>query len=367
MKAALFYGKKDIRIEDRALPDMGNNEAMIKIGSAGICGSDLHNYRGNQQSAWEAPWEQGHELAGTVVATGSGVNDISIGDRVGIEAEHLLGCEECDWCSSGNNHLCKNRGMLNGKKHASHGFSSHDAVLAKNCYKLPDHISFDHAALLDCYACGVHALNLVKDQHHNKPIIIMGSGAIAMTLGQIIKAKWSHNNNLKVIMIGTRKASLETALIAGAADEIVIGGPGKDIVNPILKKTGGEGASIVFETVGGNSQITQQCMDIAMIRGIVCIMGVFTKPQIIDSQESGMSKELSLLWSNSYSHGKNGLLTESNYASKEYQEALDYMSSGKINAAPLITHKFPQNNILAAFEAADNKATSGAIKVVINH
>lgn len=367
MKAALFYGGKDIRIENRDLPAMGNNEAMIKINSAGICGSDLHNYRGNQPSLWEAPWEQGHELAGTVVAAGNNVKDISIGDRVGIEAEHLLGCGECTWCSSGNNHLCKNRGMLNGKRHASHGFSSHDVVLAKNCYKLPDLVSFDHAALLDCYACGVHALNLVKSPHQDKPIVIMGSGTIAMTLGQIIKAKWSHNNNLKVIMIGTRKASLETALIAGAADEIVIGGPGKDIVNPILKKTGGAGASIVFETVGGNSQLTQQCMDLAMIRGIVCVLGVFTKSQTIDSQESGMSKELSLLWSNSYSHGMDEPLIGSNYASKEYQESLNYMSSGKINAAPLITHKFPQNNILAAFEAADNKATSGAIKVIINH
>ena len=367
MKAALFYGGKDIRIEDRDLPFIGNNEVMIKVNSAGICGSELHNYRGTQPSPKEVPWEQGHELAGTVVSTGSGVNDIRPGDRVGIEAEHLLGCGVCTWCSSGNNHLCKNRGILNGKRHSSHGFSSHDVVLANNCYKLPDHISFDHAALLDCYACGVHALNLIKDQRQDRPIVIMGSGAIAMTLGQIIKAKWSHADSRKVIMIGTRKASLETALIAGAADEVVIGGPDKDIVTPILKKTSGDGAGIVFETVGGNSQLTQQCMDIAMIRGIVCVMGIFTKSQIIDSQGSGMSKELSLFWSNSFSHGMDEPLAEANYASKEYQESLDYMSSGKINANPLITHKFPQNNILEAFEAADNKAASGAIKVIINH
>ena len=367
MKAALFYGGKDIRIEDRELPIMGNNEVTIKINSAGICGSDLHNYRGNERSPREIPWEQGHELSGTVIATGKGVSSVGKGDRVGIEAEHLLGCEKCSWCLSGNNHICKNRGRLKGKRHESHGFSSHDVVLAKNCYKLPDHISFDHAALLDCYACGVHALNLVKTEDENFPIVIMGSGTIGMTLGQIIKAKWAHKKHQKIIMIGTRKASLETALMAGAADEVVIGGPGKDISNSVLKKTNSTGAGIVFETVGGNSQLTQQCMDIAMIRGIVCVMGVFTKPQIIDSQKEGMRKELSLLWSTSFSHGTDAPIAESNYASKEFQESLDYMTAGKINPDLLITHRFSQNKILEAFETADNKASSKAIKVMINH
>ena len=368
MKATLFYGGKDIRIEDRDLPPVGSDEVVVKVHSAGICGSDLHNYRGNRELPWEIPWEQGHELAGTVVSTGSAVYVVETGDRVGIEAAHLLGCGKCTWCSSGNNQLCKNRGILNGKIHSSHGFSSHDVVLAKNCYKLPDNISFDHAALIDCYACGVHALNLVKEKSHMEgSIVIMVSGAIAMTLGQIIKAKWSHNNSLKVIMIGTRKAPLETALIAGAADDFVIGGSNKDVVNPILQKTNGVGADIVFETVGGNSQLTQQCMEIATIQGIVCIMGIFTKPQIIDSQGSGMSKELSLVWSISFSNGMDEKLPESNYASKEYQEALDYMASCKINPDSIITHRFAQTQILEAFEAADNKAASGAIKVIINH
>ena len=68
MKATLFYGGKDIRIEDRDLPPVGSDEVVVKVHSAGICGSDLHNYRGNRELPWEIPWEQGHELAGTVVS-----------------------------------------------------------------------------------------------------------------------------------------------------------------------------------------------------------------------------------------------------------------------------------------------------------
>ena len=60
MKAALFYGGKDIRIEERSTPNPGPGEVLVEIRSAGICGSDLHNYRGNRQSVWENAGEEGH-------------------------------------------------------------------------------------------------------------------------------------------------------------------------------------------------------------------------------------------------------------------------------------------------------------------
>ena len=87
MKAALFYGEKDIRVEDRPTPEPGPGEVLIGIKSAGICGSDLHNYRGNRPSTNDVPWEQGHELSGVVEALGTGVEILEVGDRVGIEAD----------------------------------------------------------------------------------------------------------------------------------------------------------------------------------------------------------------------------------------------------------------------------------------
>jgi len=81
MKAALFYGEKDIRIEDRSTPEPGPGEVVIGIKSAGVCGSDLHNYRGNRPSTIDVPWEQGHELAGVVEGLGAGVMNLSVGDR----------------------------------------------------------------------------------------------------------------------------------------------------------------------------------------------------------------------------------------------------------------------------------------------
>ena len=352
MKSALFYGEKDIRIEDQPTPEPGFGEVLVGIKSAGICGSDLHNYRGNRGPALDIPWEQGHELAGIVQSVGPGVDHLSEGDRVGIEAEHLVGCGHCRECLRGDYHICPDRGIVHGARHGSHGFSSHDVTLAKNCFLLPDHINFDEAALLDCYACGVHALNRTTVPVGGTTVIV-GVGAIALTLGQVAKAYGAGH----IIMIGTRPQPLQTAIDVGAADEIIINSD-EDPVQGVIDRTQGEGAEVVFETVGGESQLIAQSMAMARRGGNVSVVGLFTQPQTLNSQAQGMAKELVLTWSNSYSSWQ-GI--------SEYQTALDLLASDRLIAGPIITHKFPQSKISDAFEAADQKNKSGAIRVMINH
>ncbi len=352
MKAALFYGGKDIRVADQSTPDPGPGEVLIGIKSAGVCGSDLHNYRGNRAATQAVPWEQGHELAGVVEALGSGVDNLAVGARVGIEAEHLVGCGHCRECLRGDYHICPERGIVRGARHGSHGFSSHDVTLASNCFPLPDHVSFDDAAILDCYACGVHAVNRTPVPVDGT-VVIVGAGAIAFTLGQVAKAYGAG----RVIMVGTRPEPLQTAIDAGAADEVIVNAD-EDPVQGALDRTDGEGAEVVFETVGGEAQLIDQCMAMARRGGAVSVVGLFTQPQTLDSQAQGMAKELVLTWSNSYSSW-GGI--------SEYQTALDLLASDRLNAGPIITHRFPQSRIAEAFGAADDKRTSGAIRVVVNH
>jgi threonine dehydrogenase-like Zn-dependent dehydrogenase len=351
MKSTFFFGGSDIRIQDVPTPSPKQGEVLIEIRSAGICGSDLHKFT-NRIPLPEIPLEQGHELSGVVMQVGEGVGNLKPGDRVGIEAEHLIGCGKCQECNSGNYHVCLKRGIIDNKSHFSHGFSSHDIVYAQNCYKLPDHVNFDHAAILDCYACGVHAVNRTP-VNKNNVVVILGAGAIALTLGQIVKAYGAG----RVIMIGTRINPLEIALSAGSADEYIINS-NDDPINEVMKSTSGLGADIVFETVGGNSQLLDQCMQMAGIRKTVSILGGFTSTQYLQSQEVGMKKELNITWSNSYSTW-DGI--------SEYQQALDLLSQGKLNPEPIITHRFNQSDIQKGFEAANNKKESAAIKVMINH
>lgn len=353
MKAALFYGGPDIRVEDRPIPEPGEGEVLVRILSSGICGSDLHGYRG--VSPWETKGqregrEDGHELAGEITSLGPGVDGLSVGQRVGIEPEHLIGCGECEYCQRGDTHLCPTRGQRHGERHGSHGFSQYDVCMASNVYPLPGKVSTDAAAILDCYACGVHAVNRVGIGSDTTAAII-GTGAIGMTLGQVARASGTG----RVIMVGTREEPLAVALKAGAADE-VIAATSADPVRAVLERTGDRGADVVFETVGGNGSTLDQSVQMARRGGTVCILGIFTVRPKLDATVA-YSKELTVRWSNSYSSWE---------GVPEYRIALDLLASERISTELLITHHFPLDRIGEAFAAAADKRESGALKVLVH-
>jgi 2-desacetyl-2-hydroxyethyl bacteriochlorophyllide A dehydrogenase len=350
MRAALFYGGKDIRVEGVPTPEPGPGEVLVRVRSAGVCGSDLHNYRGNRPPSMAIPWQQGHELAGEVVSLGAGVSGLSAGQRVGIEAEHLVGCGRCLHCAAGQYHICPDRGVVHGEKHGSHGFSEYDVCIARNCRPLPDQVSFDAAALLDCYACGVHALNRVS-LTPDDTVVIVGAGAIALTLGQVAKAYGA----ARVVMLGTRREPLDAAVKAGSADDVIVNSE-QDPVEAVMRLTGGDGVPVVFETVGGTAQLVGQCISMARRGGAVSVLGLFMKPQSIDAS-LGMQRELTVRWSNSFSTWR---------GQSEWVTALNLLSAGRLNPDPIITHHFPLDRIAAAFAAADDKRGSGAIRVMVH-
>jgi 2-desacetyl-2-hydroxyethyl bacteriochlorophyllide A dehydrogenase len=350
MKASVFYGGKDIRVEDVPTPTPGPGEVMFRVMSGGVCGSDLHPYRGESPYGTREPHQRGHELSGDIVALGEGVTGLQVGQRVGIEAKHLLGCGQCRYCKRGENHLCPSRGFRHGARQESHGFSQYDVCPADNAHPLPDHVTYDEASQLDCYACGVHALNRLR-VYPDETIAIIGTGAIGITLGQVAKASGAG----RVIMVGTRPAPLELARSAGAADAGVAASDG-DVVKAVLELTDGEGVSAVFETVGGGAPTIDQAIGMARRGGAVSILGVFTRPQEIDPRIA-YSKELRIQWSNSFSSWQ---------GVSEYATALQLMASGRLNAKPMITHHFGIDAIREAFAAADDKRSSGALKVMVH-
>ncbi len=348
MKTAYFYGGKDIRVVEEEIPTPGVGEILFKVMSAGVCGSDLHNYRGHRVRE-DVPWQQGHELSGVITGLGEGVTGFEIGQRVGIEAEHLLGCGECRLCLDGQYHLCADRGMRHGVRQGSHGFSEYDVCVAENVTVLPDDVSFVAAALVDCYACGVHAMNRVPDVS-GQSVAIIGAGAIALTMGQVLKA----NGASKVILIGTRQQPVDVAIAAGSADIGVVSA-NEDAVEAVLAATDGEGVAVAFETVGGQSQLIQQAVEMTRRGGVVSVLGLFTKAQTIDPS-AAMEREVSIQWSNSFSSWK---------GEREFGTALDLLKAGKLNPAPIVTHHYPLEDIEEAFAVADDKRTSGAIRVMV--
>ena len=345
----MFYGEKDIRVEEMPDPIPAYGEVLVQIKSAGICGSDLHNYRGNRPRTGDVPWRQGHELAGEVVGLGDGVSTLTVSQRVAIEAKHLLGCGQCRECKAGSYHICETRGIRNGIRQASYGFSELDVVVQNNARLIPDHVSYDGAALLDCYAVSVHAAH-ISPTGPDDTVVVLGAGTIGITMGQIAKAFGVG----RVIMVSTRREPLQVALQMNATDEIVVTAE-TDPVDGVMALTGGDGGAVVYETVGGNAQLITQCMAMTRRGGDVCIIGSFTQPQQVPT-DLGMQRELSLKWSNSYS-SFNGI--------DEAQTALHLMSRGLLDVSDIVTHHYELDDIKEGFSVADDKRQSGAIKVII--
>jgi threonine dehydrogenase-like Zn-dependent dehydrogenase len=352
VKAAMFYGGRDIRVEEVPTPTPGPGEVLVDVGAAGICGSDLHPYRGANPWGGSAAGgrQAGHELAGLVAALGDGVTGLRVGQRVGIEPMHLVGCGRCRQCRRGDYHICPTRGMREGKRRSSAGFSEFDLAVADNVFPLPDGVSLEVASMLDVYACGVHAANRIplKMSDH---VCVLGTGPIGMTAGQVARAAGVR----KVIMVGRRDELLEVAREVGAADEVINNTRVDDLEAAIWEMTDGEGCDVVLESVGGQADTVQQALAAASYGGKVGIIGAFWG-DVAASYRAANRKEVDLRWCNSYSTWQ---------GEREYKIALDMVAEGRVKAEPLITHRYPLGDIGTAFQAADDKKASGAIKVVI--
>lgn len=352
MKAALFYGGRDIRVEELPDPEPGPGEVLVKIAAAGVCGSDLHPYRGADPWGGQAPFPRraGHELAGVVAAIGVGVRGVEVGQRVGVEPMHLVGCGACRQCRRGDYHVCPRRGLRDGRRHGSAGFSELDVAVAANVYPLPDSISLEVASLLDVYGCGVHAINRVP-LRASEYVCVVGTGPIGLTMGQVARAAGAR----RVIMIGRRDESLAFARRVGAADLVVNNTTMPNVGEAIADLTLGELCDAVFETVGGTEDTMAQAVEAAAFGGSIGIIGAFWGDVAV-AYRAANRKELDLRWCNSYStwHGV-----------REFQIALDLLAERRVQAEPLITHRFALDQIAQAFAAADDKRASNAVKVVV--
>ena len=345
MRAARFYGGHDIRIEDLPDPEPGSGEVLVRVRAAGICGSDLHGYRDPQPTP---PCTRGHELAGEIAALGPGVRNLALGQRVAVEPRHLVSCGRCRWCRRGDTQLCPQLGMVEGQPVHSTGFAEYSLESAANCYPLPDSLPTDLAALLDVYAVAVHALHRVPPTPADT-VVVLGTGPIGLATAQVAMASGAG----QVIVVGRRDAPLHVARRLGCS--ATVNATQHDAPSAVRALTGGDGAGTVFEAVGGTASTLEQAIDVAGRGARIGIIGAFTAAQSLDPKLC-MRKELSLHWIWSY-----GLWD----GMPEFQIALELLANRRLDAAPLITHRFPLDQIDAAFAAADDKRASGAIKVLL--
>jgi L-iditol 2-dehydrogenase len=241
MTAAVLYGKEHLRIESVDIPKIGPGDVLVRVRTALTCGTDVKVFqRGYHPRMIKPPALFGHELAGDIVALGRGVRGFEIGQRV--IAANSAPCGECFYCRRGSENLCEDLLFNNG---AYAEFIRIPArIVAKNMYEIPQHVSYQDAALVEPLACVIRGLE-ETGLRSDDTVAIIGLGPIGMMFVLLAKAIYK----ARVIAIGRRQTQLDRASAMGA-DETVLNNDYADPAEAVRDLTGGRGADVVIEAVG---------------------------------------------------------------------------------------------------------------------
>ncbi len=339
MKAAQFYGGKDIRVETVPDPTPETGQVLVQVEAAGICGSDLHGYH-HQPDKPLSPRIGGHELTGQIVDIGKDVTEHKAGERVAIEP--ISPCNNCPECYNGYYNICGNL------RHAGGGFAEYMVARTSNAYSLPDSVSAEGGALAEVYAVAVHAVNRAMVSPGDR-VAIIGSGPVGLTIAQVANVAGATS----IAVLGKPDTPIQIAHEAVSAVPINV--DKTDAVEAIMDWSNGRGADVVFEAVGGKANTLEQATQIAAKRGRVCMVGGHGAP-LTFSERFARSRELTVLWS--FCYGRRGGKTE-------FQIAIDLLAARKLDPTPLITHRFRLDEISQAFAVAAGRDEHGSVKVLV--
>ncbi len=239
MKAAVFYEKHDLRIEEVPYPTVGAGEALIRVRACGICGTDVHIFEGDEgAAATPRGTVLGHELAGEVVEIGPGVTSVRPGDRVCVDPNKL--CGECDYCKGGMGHFC--RSMIGIGTTVNGGFAEYCVVPESQLYPFSEKLDYEKAAMCEPVACCLHGMDMC-DIHPGDTVMVIGGGMIGLIMLQLARLSGA----ARLILLEPVAEKRGMALTLGA--DIVLD-PTSEDVQAYLAANGIDRIGCVIECVG---------------------------------------------------------------------------------------------------------------------
>ena len=338
MKAAVLYGVRDLRLEDVPKPEFSDNEVLIRVNACGICGTDIHIYRGEWKT--NTPIILGHEFSGVIADVGREVKGLNVGDPV--VAEPNIPCGSCYFCRmSERNYFCENLEATGVTVNGA--FAEYVKVVASNVYRLPKAYNLDEAALIEPLACCVRGIDQAKIKVGDT-VAIIGAGPVGLILLQLALQSGAS----MVIQTDMEDSRLSLAKDLGADHTINV--TKADPVESIKELTGGYGVDVAIEAVGKPEAITQ-AMRATRRGGRLVIFGVSPEDAVWKVRPFELyDKELTI---------------KTSYRSPyTFQRAVKIAASGRVRLKPLISHIFKLDDIHRAFEVAE-KRLEGAVKVLV--
>lgn len=331
MKAAVFYGKEDLRIEDIGMPAVGDGDVLLKVHACGICGTDLHIFDGDEGAApTPAGTVLGHEFAGEVIAVGKNVACVQPGDRVCVDPNKL--CNTCDYCREGVGHFCEN--MIGIGTTVNGGFAEYCCVPQSQVYKFSDRITYEQAAMTEPVACCLHGIEMC-DITPGATVVVIGGGMIGLLMLQLAKL----NGASTLVMLEPIAEKREIAKTLGA--DIVIDPLTQD-AEKVLKENGISRVNTVIECVGKTSTI-KQAISIAGKKSTVMMFGL-TKP----------NDEISI---KPFEIFKKEITLRASYINPYTQKrALSLIDSGRIDVASMIHRTISVDELPGLLSAKKDRA-----------
>ena len=320
MKAYVFTEPNKIIVEDRNIPRINDNEVLVKIKAAGICGTDIEIFRGRRKV--KTPIILGHEASGVAVEVGSKVNNINVGDRLVIEP--TITCGYCIMCRRGLTNLCLNKENLGVTQDGV--FTEYVKIPSKYAWKLPENISFEVAAIIEPFSVILHALRQVNILPSDN-ILIVGGGPIGAITALTLK---SMNMDIAVQEINPIRRELLSKIGIKEVYDVTE----TDIKKMINECFNGEYADIVIDAVGTPSSF-RQSLNLIRPGGTILVIGLGAHEASFDVYKI-VRGELKI----------RGIVV---YLS-EFNDAIKMISKSKIDLDKIITHILPMNKIIEGFQ-----------------
>lgn len=338
MKAALYLGNERIETREIKIPEIREDEILVKIMASGICGTDIHIFYGHPGATEPSiPVVLGHEFSGEVVKCGSSVKRLKEGDRVTIDPN--IYCGNCDYCMNGKKQYCPSMSAIGVNQNG--GFEEYCVVPEKQAIKIDPDVDYEEAAMGEPVACCLHGIDNIGIVP-GETVCVIGGGAIGQIMLQLAKL----NGASKVVLSEPVKMRRELAQSLGV--DAVIDPFSGDVKNELKKVIGKDYADVVIECVGKPTAISQALY----IAGKGSKVLIFSVPNPEDTYELPLievfQKELTI----------KGSFVNPN---TQYRAA-KLISSGKLKLKPLITHRYP---IECLEEAMEKQMQDDSVKVMI--
>lgn len=327
MKAVRWYAPRDMRLEEAPVPVPRPHEALVRIESCGVCGSDMHYYLDGHIGAQvlTRPTVLGHEYAGIVEAVGSAADPALVGKRVAVEPG--IPCGQCEWCRTGRYNVCGNM-FFPGGPGCDGAFAEYIAVHAAYCFPVPPDMPAPIAAMIEPLAVALHTVELAELKVGESAAVI-GLGPIGLLTALCLKLAGAGEvygaDLLPYRVEAARKFGVDHATNAASTGT----------VEAIWEATRKRGVDVAFDCTNRGEGISVACK-VTRPAGRCVLTGISGNEEDLVPVSTARRRELAFKWCRRFKNN--------------FPAAIQLIASGRMDVAPLITHSFPLAETNRAFE-----------------